>query len=211
MLLKVLHDFADAGNTVTGGRSIISTSSKRPIGASTSAPREAAAAAGSSPSARPSKSPPSQLRYTGQVARALSESAVVGETRVRSEKTASGGAKAAGNGQVAIDHRLRRSAAQSQGDRRRNPPRSDDRLLRLEWLRQEFAGHGYDLCRRAATLRRKPQFLCPAPFVGQMQKPKLDHIEGLSPAIAIEQKHMGHTPRSTVGTVTEIYDYFRAC
>ena len=46
-------------------------------------------------------------------------------------------------------------------------------------------------------------------FVGQMQKPKLDHIDGLSPAIAIEQKHMGHTPRSTVGTVTEIYDYLR--
>ena len=46
-------------------------------------------------------------------------------------------------------------------------------------------------------------------FVGQMQKPQLDHIEGLSPAIAIEQKHMGHTPRSTVGTVTEIYDYLR--
>ncbi|HJS08907.1 MAG TPA: ATP-binding cassette domain-containing protein, partial [Pirellulales bacterium] len=46
-------------------------------------------------------------------------------------------------------------------------------------------------------------------FVGQMQKPRLDHIEGLSPAIAIEQKHMGHTPRSTVGTVTEIYDYLR--
>ncbi len=46
-------------------------------------------------------------------------------------------------------------------------------------------------------------------FVGQMQKPKLDHIEGLSPAIAIEQKHSGHTPRSTVGTVTEVYDYLR--
>ena len=46
-------------------------------------------------------------------------------------------------------------------------------------------------------------------FVGQMQKPKLDHIEGLSPAIAIEQKHAGNTPRSTVGTITEIYDYLR--
>ena len=46
-------------------------------------------------------------------------------------------------------------------------------------------------------------------FVGQMQKPKVDHIEGLSPAMAIEQKHSGHTPRSTVGTVTEIYDYLR--
>ncbi len=46
-------------------------------------------------------------------------------------------------------------------------------------------------------------------FVGQMQKPKVGHIEGLSPAVAIEQKHSGHTPRSTVGTVTEIYDYLR--
>ena len=46
-------------------------------------------------------------------------------------------------------------------------------------------------------------------FVGQMQKPKVDHIEGLSPAMAIEQKHSGHSPRSTVGTVTEIYDYLR--
>jgi excinuclease ABC subunit A len=42
-----------------------------------------------------------------------------------------------------------------------------------------------------------------------MQKPRIDPIEGLSPAIAIEQKHSGHSPRSTVGTVTEIYDYLR--
>ena len=46
-------------------------------------------------------------------------------------------------------------------------------------------------------------------FVSQMQKPRLDSIEGLSPAIAIEQQNLGHTPRSTVGTVTEIYDYLR--
>ncbi|GAG09963.1 unnamed protein product, partial [marine sediment metagenome] len=46
-------------------------------------------------------------------------------------------------------------------------------------------------------------------FVAQMQKPLLDQIEGLSPSVAIEQRHMGHTPRSTVGTVTEIYDYLR--
>ena len=46
-------------------------------------------------------------------------------------------------------------------------------------------------------------------FVAQMQKPPLDQIEGLSPSVAIEQRHMGHTPRSTVGTVTEIYDYLR--
>lgn len=46
-------------------------------------------------------------------------------------------------------------------------------------------------------------------FVNQMQKPKLEHIQGLSPAIAIEQKNLGSTPRSTVGTVTEVYDYLR--
>ena len=46
-------------------------------------------------------------------------------------------------------------------------------------------------------------------FVGQLQKPQVDYIDGLSPAIAIEQRNAGHTPRSTVGTVTEIYDYFR--
>lgn len=46
-------------------------------------------------------------------------------------------------------------------------------------------------------------------FVSQMQKPQLEHIEGLSPAIAIEQKNLGHSPRSTVGTVTEVYDYLR--
>jgi len=46
-------------------------------------------------------------------------------------------------------------------------------------------------------------------FIGQLQKPHVESIEGLSPAIAIEQRTAGHSPRSTVGTVTEIYDYFR--
>jgi len=46
-------------------------------------------------------------------------------------------------------------------------------------------------------------------FVGQMEKPKVDYIGGLSPAIAIEQKAVSKNPRSTVGTVTEIYDYLR--
>lgn len=46
-------------------------------------------------------------------------------------------------------------------------------------------------------------------FLGQMDKPDVDAIIGLSPAIAIEQKTAGHNPRSTVGTVTEIYDYLR--
>jgi len=46
-------------------------------------------------------------------------------------------------------------------------------------------------------------------FLGLMEKPDVDSIEGLSPAIAIEQKTAGHNPRSTVGTVTEVYDYLR--
>src|SRR5574339_789968 len=46
-------------------------------------------------------------------------------------------------------------------------------------------------------------------FLSMMDKPDVDHIEGLSPAIAIEQKATSHNPRSTVGTVTEIYDYLR--
>ncbi|MDR0957954.1 MAG: excinuclease ABC subunit UvrA [Clostridiales bacterium] len=46
-------------------------------------------------------------------------------------------------------------------------------------------------------------------FLGQMEKPDVDSIEGLSPAIAIDQKTTNRNPRSTVGTVTEIYDYFR--
>ncbi len=46
-------------------------------------------------------------------------------------------------------------------------------------------------------------------FLSMMEKPEVDHIEGLSPAISIEQKSTSHNPRSTVGTVTEIYDYLR--
>jgi excinuclease ABC subunit A len=46
-------------------------------------------------------------------------------------------------------------------------------------------------------------------FIGQMDKPDVDYIEGLSPAVSIDQKSTSHNPRSTVGTVTEIYDYMR--
>lgn len=46
-------------------------------------------------------------------------------------------------------------------------------------------------------------------FLGQMEKPDVELIDGLSPAISIDQKTTSHNPRSTVGTVTEIYDYFR--
>lgn len=46
-------------------------------------------------------------------------------------------------------------------------------------------------------------------FLGQMEKPNVESIEGLSPAISIDQKSTNRNPRSTVGTVTEIYDHFR--
>src|SRR6266498_2805594 len=46
-------------------------------------------------------------------------------------------------------------------------------------------------------------------FLDKMEKPDVDHIDGLSPAISIDQKGSTHNPRSTVGTVTEIYDYLR--
>ncbi|MBQ5369197.1 MAG: excinuclease ABC subunit UvrA, partial [Peptococcaceae bacterium] len=46
-------------------------------------------------------------------------------------------------------------------------------------------------------------------FLGQMDKPDVDYIEGLSPAVSIDQKTTSRNPRSTVGTVTEIYDYLR--
>src|SRR4026209_262577 len=46
-------------------------------------------------------------------------------------------------------------------------------------------------------------------FLGQMEKPDIDHIDGLSPAISIDQKGSSRNPRSTVGTVTEVYDYLR--
>ena len=46
-------------------------------------------------------------------------------------------------------------------------------------------------------------------FLGRMEKPKVDHVEGLSPTVSIDQKSVGHSPRSTVGTLTEILDFLR--
>jgi len=46
-------------------------------------------------------------------------------------------------------------------------------------------------------------------FLGQMEKPDVDYIGGLSPAISIDQRGAGRNPRSTVGTITEVYDYLR--
>ncbi|MBR1999283.1 MAG: excinuclease ABC subunit UvrA [Lentisphaeria bacterium] len=66
-------------------------------------------------------------------------------------------------------------------------------------------------CRNAEGQRRYVESLSAyaRQFLDRMSKPKVDHIEGLSPAIAIEQRTAGSNPRSTVATVTEIYDYLR--
>ena len=64
---------------------------------------------------------------------------------------------------------------------------------------------------RSEGQRRYVESLSPyaRQFVGQVPKPLFEKIEGLSPAVAIEQRSTGSTPRSTVGTLTEMYDYFR--
>ena len=76
-------------------------------------------------------------------------------------------------------------------------------------LGQVVAGVRHDLRRRPAPLRRVAVGVRAAVPVSVMEKPDVDHIEGLSPAISIEQKSTSHNPRSTVGTITEIYDYLR--
>ena len=67
----------------------------------------------------------------------------------------------------------------------------------------------HHLCRGAAALRRESLSAYARQFLEMMQKPDVEHIDGLSPAISIEQKTTSRNPRSTVATVTEIYDYMR--
>ncbi len=68
-------------------------------------------------------------------------------------------------------------------------------------LSKQVVGTGRGYNKPAAAYARQ--------FLSLMEKPDVDHIEGLSPAISIEQKSTSHNPRSTVGTITEIYDYLR--
>ena len=69
-------------------------------------------------------------------------------------------------------------------------------------------GLRHDLRRGAAPLRRVAVGVA-RQFLGQMDKPDVDFIEGLSPAVSIDQKSTSRNPRSTVGTITEVYDYLR--
>ena len=87
--------------------------------------------------------------------------------------------------------------------------RADDRLLRAERLGQELAGPRHASTPRGSAATSRSLSSYARQFLGQMQKPKVEHVTGLSPAISIEQKTTSKSPRSTVGTVTEIYDYLR--
>jgi excinuclease ABC subunit A len=208
MLLKVLHDFVDAGNTVlvvehnldvvktadwlidlgpeggAGGGLI--------IGAGT--PEALAANADS---------------HTGQALAAYLDPAL--QRRVRQENAAARAArkKASGDGGLVRGIRVRGASQHNLKGIDVDIPR--DKMTVCCGL----SGSGKSSLAMdtiyAEGQRRYVESLSSyaRQFVGQMQKPKLDYIDGLSPAIAIEQKHMGHTPRSTVGTVTEIYDYLR--
>ena len=209
LLLKVLHDFVDAGNTVLvveHNLEVIKTADwiidLGPEGGgaggqivAVGTPEEVARVDGS---------------YTGRSLRpVLDGPAARGRPATAGPAAADAGRhQGPPRGPDRRHPRSRRPAAQSQKRRRGRSPRPAHGLLRAQRVGQKLAGHGHHLRRGPAALRGKPASYA-RQFVGQMQKPKLDHIEGLSPAIAIEQKHSGHTPRSTVGTVTEIYDYLR--
>jgi len=81
---------------------------------------------------------------------------------------------------------------------------------RLEWFGKILARFSTtSLCRRTAPLRRKACQLMHGNFSIEWKKPNVDFIQGLSPAIAIEQRSAGANPRSTIATTTEIYDYLR--
>ena len=105
-------------------------------------------------------------------------------------------------------HHQRCPPAQPQKYQRHDPPGSVSGHNGSLRLREIDARVRYALCRRAAAVCRVA-LLYARQFLGIMQKPDVDSIEGLSPAISIEQKTTSKNPRSTVGTVTEIYDYLR--
>ncbi len=208
MLLKVLHDFADAGNTVlvvehnldviktadwlidlgpeggAGGGQIIGAGTPETLAKNSASQTGRALAAYLDP----------ELQRQTQIALAAARSA---RKKTSGDDGPSRGIRVRG----AAQHNLKRIDADIPRDKMTvccGLSGSGKSSLAMDTI---YAEGQRRYVESLSSYARQ--------FVGQMQKPKLDHIDGLSPAIAIEQKHMGHTPRSTVGTVTEIYDYLR--
>ena len=159
LLLKVLHDFVDAGNTVLvveHNLDVIKTADwiidLGPEGGAGGGRIGGRGHARAKSRNIPARTPAG--RWQSHLKNGLA--AGNGKPLSKAAKTAPCGA--AGHG----DSRARRQAAQSQGYRRRNSARSDDRLLWHERIGQELAGHGHRLCRRSTPVRRKPQRLRPA-------------------------------------------------
>ncbi len=202
MLLKVLHDFVDAGNTVVvveHNLDVIKTADwVIDLGPEGGAAGGRLLAAGP-----PAEIAALEVSYTGRALQGLLDGSAARRAAARSNKRSKTPLPTT-------------KAIRVQGARQHNLKGIDVEIPRDKMtVCCGMSGSGKSSLAMdtiyAEGQRRYVESLSAyaRQFVGQMQKPQLDHIEGLSPAIAIEQKQMGHTPRSTVGTVTEIYDYLR--
>ena len=203
-LLEVLHGFVDAGNTVLvieHNLDVIKTADwVIDLG-----PEGGAGGGESSPPARPKQVAKCDESYTGQALKPVLDLVDKRPLDSRTAETQTTQAERPGHARSPSEGGV---AAQPQ-ERHVALPRDEmTRLLRAERLGQELAGDRHDLRRRPAALRRVAVELRPA-VPRPVQKPKVEHVDGLSPAISIEQKTTSKSPRSTVGTVTEIYDYLR--
>ncbi len=210
LLLKVLHDFADAGNTVLvveHNLDVIKTADwVIDLGPEGGEAGGRIVAAGT-----PEDVAACDASYTGRVLQAVLPS---GDGKSADHAIETDAAKR-------VDRKTRQPVALATAIKVRGARQHNLKDVDVDIPRDQFtvccgpSGSGKSSLAMdtiyAEGQRRYVESLSAyaRQFVGQMQKPKLEHIEGLSPAIAIEQKHSGHSPRSTVGTVTEIYDYLR--
>ena len=205
-LLEVLHGFTARGNTVVvieHNLDVVKTADwVIDLG-----PEGGAGAAGSSPRGRPRPSPRRPAATPATPSARVLERAQAARERSRPAKPPKPTRKSSEAG-PGSDRRPRRTAAQLQRRRRRHPaPQmtvcsgpsgSGKSSLAIDTLYAEGQRRYVESLSSYAR-----QFLAP------LQKPKVDQISGLSPAVSIEQKTTSKSPRSTVGTVTEIHDYLR--
>jgi len=200
LLLKVLHDFADAGNTVMvveHNIEVIKTADWIiDLGPEGGEGGGRLLAAGT-----PEQIAENENSHTGRILR----QALYGRSETSKRKKAAAGKRAKPVRSIAVrgaqQHNLKHVDVEIPRDKLSvfcGPSGSGKSSLAMDTI---YAEGQRRYVESLSSYARQ--------FVGQMQKPRIEHIEGLSPAIAIEQKHSIHSPRSTVGTVTEIYDYLR--